>query len=157
MSIRILLFEDDDDLRQLVSAFLNGQGYEVLAFASPLACAMIAQGKCQCPRENSCADILITDMHMPGMSGLELIQFQAQRGCHAPAENKLVLSSALTPGLESELRSLGCRMLRKPFRLSELLEVVKDCAASIDPGRRLTPLEALWEAPPVAGNVTLTL
>ena len=141
--MRILLFDDDKDTCTLFSIFLRGKGYEVLTFASPVTCALISANKCACPRNFACADIVITDMNMPVMTGLELIRHQLSIGCQVPPENKAVLSAALTSEQEDEFRSLGCRLLRKPLKLNTLLNWVKDCEKRIPSGRELAPIEDL--------------
>jgi CheY-like chemotaxis protein len=143
--MRILIFEDDNNTRKLLDTFLMSKGYEVLSFSSPITCELLTQKKCACPRQHACADAMITDMNMPGMSGLELVRFQMERACHAPPQNKAVISAALTPAQEQEFRTLGCRCFRKPFKLSDLLDWVRSCEANIPKERELEPIEELWK------------
>lgn len=144
MPTRILLFEDDPDTRKLFCTFLEAHGFEVLAFPSPLSCSLVTRGGCWCPREHVCADVIITDMKMPGMTGLELIRFQRDHACKAPPQNKAVISAALSAEQKQEFLELGCRCLGKPVKLAELLEWVRQCEAAIPPGRQLTPARDLW-------------
>ena len=62
----ILLAEDDADLRDLYSFILKQAGFEVM----PVEDGQSALNELQRCRP----DILITDVMMPGMSGLELIE-----------------------------------------------------------------------------------
>lgn len=144
--MRILIFEDDDNTRELLDTFLVSKGYEVLSFSSPITCALATLNKCKCPLEHACADAIITDMNMPGMSGLELVRFQRERACHAPPQNKAVISAALTLAQEQEFRTLGCRCFRKPFKLDDLLDWVRSCEVNIPEGRELEPIEELWKS-----------
>lgn len=146
MTTRILIFEDDDAARNMLSIFLRAKGYEVLDFPTPATCTLISENKCQCPRSHACADMIITDMNMPGMSGLELVRYQMERGCRIPIRNKAVISAALTPEDEREFHALGCRCLRKPFKLNALLAWVQSVEANIPPERRLTPLPELFKS-----------
>jgi hypothetical protein len=74
-----------------------------------------------------------------------MIRVMEARGCHAPPQNKIVISSAITPEQEREFRALGCHILPKPFQLEELGRMVKECEANTPPGRILVPLEELWK------------
>jgi len=148
MTTRILIFEDDDAARNMLSIFLRAKGYEVLDFPTPATCTLISDNKCQCPRSHACADMIITDMNMPGMSGLELVRYQMERGCRIPIRNKAVISAALTPEDEREFHALGCRCLRKPFKLNALLAWVQSVEADITPERLLTPLPELLKTVP---------
>jgi len=146
---RILVFGDHDEKGNLYSLFLRSKGYEVFHFPSPASCALIAQQKCTCPRNHVCADILIAVMEMDGMTGLELIRQQRDRGCRILPENKAAISGGFTSRQEHEARALGCKTLRKPFRLLDLMEWVRTCEKNIPPDRKLTPHKELLETTPV--------
>jgi len=141
--LRILLFEDDRDTRHLFTIFLRGKGFEVHAFDSPVACGLLSADRCKCPGDFACADIIITDMRMTSMNGLELVRHQLEMGCQAPPDNKAVLSAGLTPEQEEEFRSLGCKLLHKPVKLDTLLDWVRECEKNIPAGRKLLPFEML--------------
>jgi CheY-like chemotaxis protein len=61
---RVLLIEDDDDNRELMGEVLQDAGYEVLLAASGAAGLRTLA-------EHS-IDVLVTDIGMPGMGGLEV-------------------------------------------------------------------------------------
>jgi DNA-binding response OmpR family regulator len=145
MKTRILLFEDEYSIRRPLCVFLRARGYEVLDFPSPMTCTLVTEQKCTCSRERACADLVITDMKMPGMTGLELIRMMAEKGCHASSREKIVISSGLTPEQAVELRTLGCHFLPKPFQVEELLALIQVCEQHIPPDRELVPVEELWE------------
>lgn len=63
-SVRVLLVEDDDDNRELMSEVLETAGYEVVTAASG------AEGLRKLSEQP--VDVVITDVGMPGMSGLEV-------------------------------------------------------------------------------------
>jgi CheY-like chemotaxis protein len=62
--VRVLVVEDDDDNRELMSEVLESAGYEVLSASSG------ADGL-RALAERS-VDVVITDVGMPGMGGLEV-------------------------------------------------------------------------------------
>ena len=145
MKIRILLFEDEHAIRRPLCVFLRARGYEVLDFPSPMTCSLVTEKKCTCSRDRACADLVITDMKMPGMTGLELIRMMAEKGCQASTQDKIVISSTITPEQAVEFRTLGCHYLPKPFQMEELLSLIRVCEKNIPRDRKLVPVEELWE------------
>jgi two-component system, OmpR family, response regulator len=73
---RVLLVEDDDDNRELMSEVLEAAGYEVTVAASG------AEGL-RLLSERS-VDVLVTDVGMPGMGGLELARASKEIAPHVP-------------------------------------------------------------------------
>lgn len=61
---RVLVVDDDDDWRGLLVRFLTGAGYDVTDVASGQACLDFVQ--------SSHPDLILLDVEMPGMSGLEV-------------------------------------------------------------------------------------
>lgn len=138
MQPRTLIFEDDPALRQLLRTVLTARGHEVLDFATPIACALLTERHCCCPRDTACADILLTDMRMPQMTGLELLRLQAAMGCKALAENKAVVSAQLDTEQRAELAALGSHFLPKPFHIRTLMDFIEACEERIPAERQLT-------------------
>ena len=62
--LRVLLVEDDDDNRELMGEVLSASGYEVLPAAN-------GQDGLKMLSEHS-VDVVVTDVGMPGMGGLEM-------------------------------------------------------------------------------------
>ena len=63
---RVLLIEDDDDNRELMGEVLQEAGYEVVLVASG------AEGLRTLAEQS--IDVIVTDLGMPGMGGLEVAQ-----------------------------------------------------------------------------------
>jgi len=117
---RILVVDDDPESRDLLSEVLEANGYpQVEAVADGLAAREALARDDDCP-------IIIADLHMPNESGLDLLRnLRKQNGKH-----EVVLMSSFFSATERELaRELGASaLLDKPFRLSELLQVVSQLA-----------------------------
>src|SRR5512138_3037933 len=62
--LRVLLVEDDDDNRELMAEVLTSSGYEVLPAASG------REGLKKLSERS--VDVVVTDVGMPGMGGLEM-------------------------------------------------------------------------------------
>jgi CheY-like chemotaxis protein len=97
--IRVLLVDDDDDMRGAVAAVLAQQGADVTAVASAAA-ALAAL-------ERSRPHVLLSDLSMPGESGYDLMRKVAARDATLPA-------AALTAWGREEDRS---RALAAGFRM----------------------------------------
>ena len=113
---RILIVDDDPESRDLLSEVLQASGYpQVEAVADGLAAREALARDGDCP-------IVIADLHMPKESGLDLLRHL--RGQNA--KQQIVLMSSFFSATERKLaRELGASaLLDKPFRLSELLQVV---------------------------------
>lgn len=114
--MRILLVDDDDETRELLRDFFDERGYLVeTADGGMHALAQL---------DSFAADLVITDLEMPGMSGLELI-----RSLHATRPGFPVLLVTARAEREIPLRRLGRRAgfecLRKPLELDALGELVE--------------------------------
>ncbi len=112
--VRVLVVDDDDDMRSAVEAVLELYGAEVTAVASAAA-ALAAL-------ERSKPHVLLSDISMPGESGYDLIREVAERDPELPAA---ALTACVLP--EDRVRALaaGFRMhLAKPFDARALVTAV---------------------------------
>jgi DNA-binding response OmpR family regulator len=103
-----------------LSEVLEASGYpQVEAVADGLAAREALA------RDNDCP-IIIADLHMPNESGLDLLRNLRKQN----AKHEIVLMSSFFSAAERKLaRDLGASaLLDKPFRLSELLQVVSQLA-----------------------------
>ena len=117
---RILVVDDDAESRDLLCEVLEANGYpQVEAVADGLAAREALARDGDCP-------IIIADLHMPNESGLDLLRNLRKQN----AKHEIVLMSSFFSAMERELaRALGASaLLDKPFRLSELLQVVSQLA-----------------------------
>jgi len=137
MKIRSLVLEDDACLRKLIVTLLKEKGHESYAFPDPSVCPVYLKKDCPCPLDYACADIMITDIQMPNITGLKFIENQAKRFCKIP--NKAMMSGGWTKLQEEEAKKLNCKIFRKPFDIDELLEWIDRCEKQINPKRKLLP------------------
>lgn len=106
----VLIVEDDAATRRLYKFLLSGGGYNVHEAEDGLA-ALNFLGEHRC-------DLVITDMNMPRMDGLELIQ--AIRRDHGTIY-VIMITAFGTPDTEKQARLLGADdYLAKPFDFEEL-------------------------------------
>ena len=107
----IYVADDDAAVRDSLRALLESAGYGVLAFAS--GDALLAA------YETDRAACLVTDVDMPGASGLDVQQTLAARGVDVPV---IVISGAGNARLAARaLESGAADYLEKPIRSQALL------------------------------------
>ena len=109
---RILLVEDNDDAREMTTEMLNMLGHTVHGVAS----AEAAMPLLAMPG----LDVLVTDISLPTMSGLELARHAR---AHWPRLD-VVFASGHDWGA-SLMQDASARFLRKPFSLEELATALK--------------------------------
>jgi len=106
----LLIVDDEASIRDAVGEYLRRRGYRVLAAAGgPEALACV---------EREAIDCCLTDIHMPGMSGLEL----AER-IHARDNTIPVIVMTAYPSLEASIRTVRSGVLDflvKPFDLKQM-------------------------------------
>ena len=119
MALSILYVEDNEDLRESVHMAMEGPGREVLSCASGEEALVLAQARS--------IDVVITDVGLPGMSGMELARMLVT---DQPAR-RLVLCSGYD--MRDQLTALGPNVhaLVKPFDLDALDAVL--AALGVDP------------------------
>ena len=117
--ITVLLVEDDPGLLEALAFALGMGGYDVLKAADADA-ALVVTRRCGRP-----IDIVVTDVVLPGMSGVELVRtLSADR----PSLKSLYMSGYPCEVLrEHGLEDAGDRFLSKPFSLDRLEEKIEAC------------------------------
>ena len=111
----ISIVDDDESMLGAIAGLLRSAGYDARGFASAeefLACGMVPSFAC-----------IITDVQMPGMSGIELKQRLA--ACQVPTP-VIMITARHGPGLEDKALANGAVcLLRKPFAADILIDCVE--------------------------------
>ena len=114
---RILVVEDEEKLRRVIQLELESAGYEVDGVPSAEQALPLA----------SLANLIVTDLRLPGMDGLQLIKQLHARGLPAAA---IVITAHGSVDLAVEAMKLGATdFLQKPFSLDHLTTVVQKAMA----------------------------
>ena len=107
---KILLLEDDANLNETVTEFLEEQGHDVVS--------VYDGDEAQEKLYESKYDLLLLDINVPGIDGLKLLKESRESGMDAPAI--FITSMDTVDDLERGFNS-GCDdYIRKPFALKEL-------------------------------------
>ena len=111
---RVLIVDDDEVVRGIVTKMLERLGHNVAAFADPALALPVVDAEA--------FELIITDLSMP-TSGEAFIRMLRGRGVQTPI---LVMSGHLTEEKAQYLLSLNVQdFIGKPFGLSELVEKVR--------------------------------
>ncbi len=112
-AIRILLAEDDDSMRVYLARALERVGYAVTA---------VDRGTAALPLlERESFDLLLTDIVMPEMDGIELAQ---RAGAIAPGMRVMFITGFAAVALRTGASQPQARVLSKPFHLKDLVAEV---------------------------------
>jgi CheY-like chemotaxis protein len=116
---RILIVEDDDLTREMLTTILQGEGY--LTETAADGCAALAH-----LRMGALPDLILLDLLMPIMNGWEFRAAQEQEV--RLASIPVVIVSATDRDLAEAASSLhAAAHLRKPITIEDLLDVVSRC------------------------------
>ena len=80
---------------------------------------------CKCNKQTPCADFFITDINMPGMTGISFIEQQKEKGCKV--SHIAIMSATWSKSEYNKVKELGCKVFEKPFGLNDLLQWMKSC------------------------------
>jgi response regulator RpfG family c-di-GMP phosphodiesterase len=134
---RAVLIDDEEIVVNMFKDFFSTRRYEVLSYTRPVVCPFPDENRYLCNTNYPCADVIITDINMSGMNGLELLQEQSRRGCKLKNENKAVLSKYLDEESCRKINQLGYAFFHKPIDLSKFLAWLDECEKRVDLSQRL--------------------
>lgn len=128
-SERVLVAEDEQLLRELVTQVLEGNGYTVVSAANGVEALQLWKD------HGGGFDLLLTDMVMPeGLSGSDL----AERFRREKPGLKIAYMSGYSAEMEGKRLANGDNVafLQKPYRPATLLKTIRDCLDSNPPAQR---------------------
>ena len=126
--IRILLAEDDADLRQLLASELAADGYEVEEVADGRQFAdWLARWSDPDERDDSC-HVIISDIRMPGHSGLDILARLHRLQSKLPVIIITAFGDSATRRLAASLGAVA--VFGKPFDVDDLRTAILHFAAN---------------------------
>ena len=118
---RLLIAEDDPDMRDLLQDVLEDAGYETI----PSIDGRAAMERIN--REREMIDLVVTDVRMPGMTGDELLAAVREKRAEAPV---IVITAFGTVEQAVEMVKAGAfQYLTKPLKIGDLLQTVQQALA----------------------------
>jgi two-component system, cell cycle response regulator DivK len=117
MTKRILVVEDQEDLRGMLRTLLTGSGYEMIEAADGQA--GVAKAMAERP------DLILMDIQMPVMDGYEATR-QIKADPALKATPTIAVSSFAMKGDEEKARAAGCdSYVTKPYSPMQLLRIIR--------------------------------
>lgn len=140
----VFVVDDEDALRETMARKLALDGWEVLPFETPVPALE--------ELERRLPSVVVSDLHMPGMSGLEFLKrLRAARGPDVPQFIVVTAFGDLSSAREA-IRGGAYEFLTKPFALEDLGRAVERAARLVRLERARTALLEM-----VAGDLRLPL
>jgi DNA-binding response OmpR family regulator len=116
---KVLLVEDEPDVRRLVASQLAGLGYDVLEAEAGAPALEILRSGLQ-------VDLLFTDLLMPGgMNGFDLVERARELSPHI----KVLLTTGYAAESESLIANIKEPILKKPYKKQQLAEALRNALA----------------------------
>lgn len=120
-SLKMLIVDDDEFISIMLRDFFKGKDYEIFTAADGEAALALCLEKRP--------DFIITDIMLPGISGIDLIR--ELRLLDAFAVTPIIAFTAGTEAMRHEAKKAGAHMvLEKPIRRIELQQKVDELLAA---------------------------
>jgi len=119
--MKILVVDDDGGTLNALRAYLVSAGHQVVTAKDGRQALSVLEAS---TRGDESVDVMVTDLRMPGMTGLELIREARRKRAGLPA----ILTTAYgDDSIRWQAMALSaCRYLEKPFHPEDLLVEVVD-------------------------------
>ncbi|MBI5366862.1 MAG: response regulator [Planctomycetes bacterium] len=119
----ILVVDDEEPIRFMLSEALQEQGYTVvLASSAEEGITRLGQQR---------IDVILTDLHLQGLSGLDLLRLVRDHSYDAPVILMTAYSSVYS--VETAARYGAYGYLAKPFELPAVWDLVRRACACVRP------------------------
>ncbi len=125
MKKRVLIVDDEPDMLRILSYHLSSLGYDVIpAYGGEHALKKIREAR---------PDLIMTDLAMPGISGVELIE-RVKGDVETSSIPILAVTAYVWDDLASAAGSVGCDgYIGKPFDAQTLIEGIEKVLGHSDP------------------------
>jgi len=125
--VRVIVFDDDVAVLELLSEFLIDNDYEVHSYSDPSEwrCCSSEEDFCPIGVDETCTDIIITDIRMPNITGVELIRSLEKK--HCKVQNVAFMTGAAECDQLEFVKEHGYKLFRKPFDLTDIEAWIESC------------------------------
>jgi DNA-binding NtrC family response regulator len=149
--VTVLVAEDDREMRELLERLLVDEGFRVVtAIDGHQTVQRIDEGD---------FDLVLSDVRMPGLDGMEVLRRAMARRLHQPVILMTAFGS-ISSAVEA-MRAGAFHYLTKPFNLDDLLEIVNEASAQIRQQRSVhaaggdQAFPILFRSPAMAGLLSM--
>ena len=115
---RAVILDDDPLMLSLLNRVLRRRGYDVVTYQDPTGCPMFDTDSCPCSARECCPDVILTDINMPAVNGIEFVNKLNLIGCRC--KHIAMISGHWTEEVLQEVLPLGVSVFAKPFYLESL-------------------------------------
>ena len=112
---RVLVAEDDADMRRLVVEALEADGCIVASV--PDGGRLLVEIAHQCAREFEAIDLIVSDIRMPVASGLRIVEALRTIHCWTPV---ILMTAFGDDATRAQAEMLGTLLFDKPFEVDDL-------------------------------------
>ena len=121
-NLKILVVDDEKEIRELARRFLTGKGHEVdEASTGREALKLVTSND---------YDGIVLDLRMPDLSGEGFFEWLRKNKPHMASKVTVISGDLANPRTIEILERIGQPYLLKPFKTSELLKHIEDNAAA---------------------------
>ena len=128
--MKILVAEDDEELRSALAMALSGDGADVVEACNGAVAERLL--------EDELFDVVVTDIRMPGRSGLELLHGMRSRGSAIPVI--LMSGFADAEAIAGETPNERSLLFSKPFDIDDLRTAILNIDAYMTVGHERRPV-----------------
>lgn len=137
--LRVVVAEDDPDLRKIIITALRGTGYEPVEATNGAELLDLVGDALLTGDASLGPDLVISDVRMPGLTGLGILLGLRQANWQRP----FVLMTAYADGeLRHEAERLDAVLFAKPFEIDDLVTLVVNLAPTPENDARERPASA---------------
>lgn len=133
MAKKALVVDDESLIASSLTTYLASHGYEASSFPDARTCVSSLPCTDTCVHDRPCADAIITDLSMPGMTGLNLVELLRARKCKVP---HMAIMSASGRDILPRISAAGCAFFEKPLELSDIMSWLRRDGQFVNPDPR---------------------
>ncbi len=128
-SPRVLLVDDEAPVRELLRRYLSGHGFVIREAENSAAALALLDS-------TEPIDVLVTDLRMPGMSGIELLERVQSRWPELATRAIAITGDVVAPEVARFIQRRAFPLLEKPIDFARLLAEVSAAARRVTPPDR---------------------
>ena len=117
--MKAMILDDNPTIRSMLERMLHRRGYVVVTYANPTECPLYMDEPRQCPTDDSCPSVIVTDYDMPFVNGVEFIEALHRKGCDCP-HVALITGSLPDEPIMERIAKLGITFFQKPVHRDQI-------------------------------------